>query len=194
MVAVRHHENEEVPGHSRLLARLLAVTALALASAVMAESAVAVPNSCHAGAAEHTLAVTGDWHVVVDGGTGLALLLPLDYQLAASGDVWYVYGMFDGIPLVPDMVVQRHVGTTVASVVAEFFGAASLLEAVQLGPASAGYRVRPGAGPTVDVTSGYVLVGGEDVYTVRRYERSDWDGFDAVACAVHLVEVLEQEQ
>ncbi len=166
-----------------LLVALLLLLSSAFASG---PSASELPACMPPGVAD-TLGATADWRAVVDREVGLAVLLPLSHQLSASGDSWYAFETLDGVPLVPDVTIALHRGLSVEEVAGEWFGEAATLEPVRLGPATTGYRAtvlgRAGA-------EGYLVASEQGTYSIIRYEDFDWDGFDAVACSFHLVELV----
>ena len=143
--------------------------------------------SCLVQAGSSMPTVADDWRVVADASSGLAFLLPRGHVLAPNDGTWYVHGMMNGEPLVPDVGVRLHANQTAQEVARELFAAGATLEAVRLGPAAQGFRV---AIPGRTDAEGYLAVTAEGTYSIVRYEEFDWDGFDQVACSFHLIELL----
>lgn len=134
------------------------------------------------------------WRTVVAVDHGFALRLPAGHVLAGSDGAWYVHGVLDGAPLVPDVAIAFLTGVTIADAVAHDVPAGTTVERIRLGPATTGARVDAAYiapdGSSYRQTS-YLAETEHGVLRVDRYEGFDWDGFDAVACSVHVVELVE---
>lgn len=180
---------------SASLASLTQITALTVVFMALLASGFATAQqhespACLAQADPFLLDATDAWRVVADADTGLALLLPLSHQLAPSGNIWYVYGMLDGEQLVPDVFIQRYRDLSAEEVAGQWFPGEVTLEPVHFGPATDGFRVM---GPDQPSAEGYLVSAGADTYLIVRYEDFDWEGFYQVACSIHFIELVSDQ-
>jgi hypothetical protein len=195
---------------AQTMPRVLPLRPLALAALVMAVGGSTVSAGagddalvgdltaahppCMAGLADTTVAAGPDWRAVVDPQHAFGVLLPPGHELGRGDGVWYVFGTSDGAPLVPDVTIVFHAGHDAEAVLRDAFPEGAETSHVALGPATTGVRVTA----TFESPSGerepsraYLVEASEGTYSVWRYEGFDWEGFDAVACSFHHVELVQ---
>ena len=177
------------------LLRAVLVSSLALTAATTAWARGDDLSPCADGLPPGTTLPAPDWRTVVDVGHAFAVRLPAGHALSGAGDgAWYVHGFLDGSPLVPDVAIYALTGITIDDAVARDFPPGAEVERIRLGPATSGARVDATyAAPdrTPYRQTSYLVATEHGVLRVDRYEGFDWDGFDAVACSVHGVELVE---
>lgn len=177
----------------RRVLHLATLLALATAAAAWAQEDALAP--CTDGLPPGTTTPDPTWRTVVDVGHAFGLRLPDGYVLSRVGDTtWYAHGFLEGDPLVPDVAISFLTGITIGALVERDFPAGATLARIRLGPATSGARV-DATYATPDGTpyrqSSYLAEIDGGVLRVDRYEGFDWDAFDAVACSVHAVDLVE---
>lgn len=187
-------ERRRATATAPLLRIVTVVTLVSLTAPMLAAAQVEARPPCTVGLEASTTMPDATWRTVVDVDHAFALRVPPGHALTGGDGHWYVHGLLDGAPLVPDVAISLLGHAGIDDAIARDFPAGTRVERIQLGPATTGARVYA-TYATPDGTpyrqAGYLVETDRGVLRIDRYEGFDWDAFDGVACSVHTVEVLD---
>jgi hypothetical protein len=136
-----------------------------------------------------------NWVTWVDPTYGFAVELPPSHRLARSASEWYVHGMLDEEPLVPDVNISLREGRDALELL-DRYEVGATVEEVAFGPGAQGLKVvsarrAPDGTPYLIDTYLVEAPGGTGTFRILRYEGFEWAPFEAVARSFRFVRTAD---